>query len=135
MVKGPNLSDTDKAQIDILSDQKYSGKEIGEAIGRTKSCVNGYLARKKANRKQMHFGPMQVRPRLTADHIKKRLKWCRDHSKKLVEDWTNVVFTDEKRFVLDGPDGQAKYWADKRLPKQIFSKRPRGGGGLMVWVV
>ena len=73
------------------------------------------------------------RPRLTADHIKKRLKWSKDHSKKLVEDWTNGVFTDEKRFVLDGPNGQAKYWADKRLPKQIFSNRPRGGGGLMVW--
>ena len=74
----------------------------------------------------MHFGPIQVRPRLTADHIKKRLKWCRDHSKKLVEDWTNVVFTDETRFVLDGPDGQEKYWADERLPKQIFFKKPRG---------
>ena len=44
-----------------------------------------------------------------------------------------MVFTDEERFVLDGPDGQSKYWADKRLPKQIFSKRPRGGRGLMVW--
>ena len=186
MVKGPNLSDAEKAQIDVLAAQNYSGMKIGEAIGRTKSCVNGYLARKKSNRssviigrprklsdravraivniarsekltaskvldkvpinvsvrtiqrtlnecEHMHFGPMQVRPRLTADHIKKRLKWCKDHSKKLVEDWTNVVFTDEKRFVLDGPDGQAKYWSDKRLPKEIFSKRPRGGGGVMVW--
>ena len=45
----------------------------------------------------------------------------------------NVVFTDEKRFSLDGPDGQACFRADSRLLRDIFSKRQCGGGGVIVW--
>lgn len=33
---------------------------------------------------------------------------------------------------FDEPDGQVHYWGDKRLPKDIFSKRVRGGGGILV---
>ena len=47
--------------------------------------------------------------------------------------WKRVIFSDEKRFCLDGSDGQACFWGDKRLPLDIFSKRARGGGGVMIW--
>ena len=50
-----------------------------------------------------------------------------------MEDWQNVVSTDETRFCLDDPDGQGKFWADSRLPQDIFAKRARGGGGIMIW--
>lgn len=44
-----------------------------------------------------------------------------------------VIFSDEKRFCLDGPDGYRNYWRDLRRDPLIFAKRPMGGGGLMVW--
>lgn len=47
--------------------------------------------------------------------------------------WRRTVFSDEKRFSLDGPDGAAYYWADNRVEKRFFSKRQQGGGGVMVW--
>ena len=47
--------------------------------------------------------------------------------------WDQVVFSDEKRFCLDGPDGSTYYWSDPRLEDRYFSKHPRGGDGFMVW--
>ena len=40
------------------------------------------------------------------------------------------MFSDEKKFDLDGPDG---YWYDLRKEKQLFSKTLFGGGSVMVW--
>ncbi len=47
--------------------------------------------------------------------------------------WRKTLFTVEKRFTLDGPDGISHLWRDKRLPLSIFSKRAQGGGRLTGW--
>jgi hypothetical protein len=44
-----------------------------------------------------------------------------------------IIFSDEKKFNLDGPDGFNGYWRDLRKEPQYFSKRNFGGGSLMVW--
>ena len=43
------------------------------------------------------------------------------------------MFSDEKKFNLDGPDGFAYYWHDLRREQLIFSKRQQGGRSLIVW--
>ncbi|ETL85047.1 hypothetical protein L917_15290 [Phytophthora nicotianae] len=47
--------------------------------------------------------------------------------------WRRVIFSDEKKFNLDGPDGYQYYWHDVRKDQEIFSKRASGGGSVMVW--
>ncbi len=44
-----------------------------------------------------------------------------------------MVWSDEKRFNLDGPNGFRYYWDDLRKEPQMFSKRSQGGGSVMVW--
>jgi len=44
-----------------------------------------------------------------------------------------VIFSDEKKFNLDGPDGFNGYWRDLRKEPKYFSKRNFGGGSVMVW--
>lgn len=44
-----------------------------------------------------------------------------------------IIFSDEKKFNLDGPDGYNSYWRDLRKQPRYFSKRNFGGGSLMVW--
>jgi transposase len=70
--------------------------------------------------------------RLVAQHKSARL----DFAKKYFtwkDEWCNVIFTDEKKFNLDGPDGNRHYWHDLRKKPLIFSKRHSGGGSLMIW--
>jgi hypothetical protein len=48
-------------------------------------------------------------------------------------DWDTVMFSDEKRWNLDGPDGFQYYWHDLRKEPQYLSKRAFGGGSTMTW--
>jgi len=61
-----------------------------------------------------------------------RVEWARKHI-KWDKEWQTVVFSDEKKFNLDGPDGYKYYWHDLRKEKLIFSRRVHGGGTLKVW--
>ena len=49
-------------------------------------------------------------------------------------EWTSVVFTDEKKFNLDGPDGYQYYWHCLGNEEETYSTRQMGGGSLMVWL-
>ena len=45
----------------------------------------------------------------------------------------NVIFTDECRATLDGPDGWSRGWYDAQFPSPQGLRRQQGGGGIMVW--
>jgi transposase len=71
-------------------------------------------------------------PPLANKHKENRLKWARKYM-TWNQEWHNIVWSDEKRFNLDGPDGYSYYWHDLRK-EQIFSKqRCNGGGSVMIW--
>ncbi|GBO42308.1 hypothetical protein AVEN_109835-1 [Araneus ventricosus] len=64
-----------------------------------------------------------------AIHKQKRADWAKYHQTWEYQ-WHRVIFSDEKKFKLDGP---AFYLHDMRKEEEIFSKRQQGGGPLMVW--
>ena len=68
-------------------------------------------------------------PTLTKRHKKRREEWVQWNA----ENWSKVIFSDEKKFNLDGPDGFQFYWYDLRKVEQIFSEHLFGGGSLMIW--
>lgn len=47
--------------------------------------------------------------------------------------WESVLFSDEKRFRLDRPDGNVSEWGDARVPPRLRKRRQAGGGSIMVW--
>ena len=49
------------------------------------------------------------------------------------EKWKDILFSDEKKFNLDGPGGFKYYWADLRNDKKVFSKRVNGRDSVMIW--
>ncbi|CAD6185418.1 unnamed protein product [Caenorhabditis auriculariae] len=74
--------------------------------------------------------PMKAAPCLQQSHKNERLQFARSN---MATDWNKILFSDEKKFNLDGPDGYAHYWRDLRKDPMYFSKRNFGGGSLMVW--
>jgi len=75
---------------------------------------------------------IKSKPVLKPHHKLARLEFAKHHM-SWTKEWQNVIFSDEKKFNLDGPDGFHSYWHDLRKEVKVFSKRNFGGGSLMVW--
>lgn len=80
----------------------------------------------------LRYQKMRRKPLMNKIHFQKRLKFAKNAIKYRL-DWTKIIWSDEKKFNLDGPDGFRYYWHDLRKDKKIFSKRTHGGGSVMVW--
>ncbi len=76
---------------------------------------------------------MPTVPKLTPHHRHQRLKWGREMAVKGESWWRRVVFSDESRFPLDGPDGLSAHWHDTRRPWRWHHNRQNQGGSVMIW--
>jgi transposase len=70
------------------------------------------------------------RPPLTSRHKRLRMDWSKKYMKT---DMKHVLFTDESRATLDGPDGWAKGWVFHGDDCPTRMRRQQGGGGVMFW--
>jgi transposase len=70
------------------------------------------------------------RPPLTKQHKAKRVKWATNYIKC---DFSRVIFTDECRATLDGPDGFSRGWVGHGFETPFRVRRQQGGGGVMFW--
>lgn len=85
-----------------------------------------------ANDKNVKYAKYKKQQMFTKEHIQKRREWAREMQTKN-EEWFQIVFSDEKKVNLDGPDGFRYYWHDLRKEPKYLSKRVQGGGNVMVW--
>jgi len=80
----------------------------------------------------MSYQKQSHMPAHTAQHRRIRLEFAKLHMTWKLE-WLKVVWSDEKKFNLDGPDGLSYYWHDLRKEKMFSLKRGFGGGSVMIW--
>ena len=71
-------------------------------------------------------------PALTESQIRKRLGWVDRYLRNPIN-WCKVIFSDEKRFTLDGPDGYRKRWVNINRPRRFISRFASGRQGVCVW--
>ena len=70
------------------------------------------------------------RPPLTKRQKHLRLKWAKNY---MQTDMKCVLFTDESRATLDGPDGWSKGWVFHGDQCPTRMRHQQGGGGVMIW--
>lgn len=85
------------------------------------------------NAESLQYKKILAATRLTKRHKEQRLNWAKAMLPKFGADWSNVVFSDEKKWNLDGPDGLRFRWIDKRGEEPLNMRRHSGGGSVMVW--
>lgn len=75
---------------------------------------------------------LRRKPNLKPHHKIARMAFAENHI-EWTQAWKNVVFTDEKKFNLDGPDGFQYYFHDLRKEERCLMRRQHGGGSVMAW--
>ncbi|KAF0691663.1 Aste57867_17154 [Aphanomyces stellatus] len=106
-----------------------SSSQISRALGGkvTRSTVLNILNSSKF----VKYMKRRSSPHLTKDHKKRRVEFAAKYLNKDV-DLKGTIFSDDKKFNLDGPDGCQYYWYDLHEEVQTYSKRAAGGGSVMV---
>jgi hypothetical protein len=69
-------------------------------------------------------------------HRAARLTWCRHYLRFTIQEWDNILFTDESRFHLDSSHGSSRVY--RRVGKRyadvcVIQRQSFGGGSVMVW--
>lgn len=76
-------------------------------------------------------------PLLTKKHIAKRIQFAKTHVHRPLQDWRNILWTDESKIVLYGSPGSREYV--RRPPNAEYVPRytrktvKHGGSSIMVW--
>lgn len=75
-------------------------------------------------------------PRLLQNHKTRRLEFARTHIQWNIENWKNVLFTDETRIQLWKPDGRNHVYrrvGERYASCNLIQTVSFGGGGIMLW--
>lgn len=81
----------------------------------------------------LQYKHFKRRPNISHQNVAERLAFAKAHV-AWEDHWHKVIFSDEKAFNLDGPDGWSYYWHDLRKEEVLFSKRKYGGGTVKIWI-
>jgi len=116
--------------IRAASNSTRSAAKIKEACG-----VKASLATvKRIIRSAKHLKRLKIKKKPPLNDVRKasRLRFAQDHM-AWKEEWNTVVFSDEKKFNLDGPDGYNYYFHDLRKEECVLSRHHSCAGRIMVW--
>jgi len=105
----------------------HTSKAVFNAAGVTGCCRQ---TRCTALNKVGKVLKAKARPPISKVNKGKRVSWAKKYMKV---DFSKVIFTDECRATLDGPDGWARGWIIDGEPVPVRLRRQQGGGGVMFW--
>lgn len=127
----PKISSKDKSRLvrqALLGKRSASQLIHDQNLPLTKRRVQQILS----NHPNLSYEKRAHAPVLTSAHKLKRLEFAKKHINKDAI-WAKTIFSDEKKFNLDGPDCLQYYWHDLRTEKQTYKTRQSGGGSVMIW--
>ncbi len=91
----------------------------------------------RRNLTQMRYSsrrPHRV-PLLSAKNGKRRQQFAQAHQNWTIEDWKDVAWSDESRFLLQHSDGRVRIWCKEHesMDPSCLVSTVQAGGGVMVW--
>lgn len=127
----PLVDERDKRRIKFLAiNENISASQIRLNLSLPVSTRRVQQILQKSD--NVSYEKKLLKPELLPRHKVARLQFANKY-KFWDEEWKKIIFSDEKKFNLDGPDGYRYYYRDTRAPKKVHVSRNFHGGSLMVW--
>ena len=126
-MKAVNGRDIRNIKRQVFKSPGSTSKKIFENSGlnqipkKTRNRILGSIATVKSPQKK---------PPITKRHMQLRVNWARSY---MTQDMKIVLFTDETRATLDGPDEWSKGWFGFGGKLHHRVRRHQGGSGVMLW--
>lgn len=132
---------TPRKKRNILMMLKRGEEKTATGISKKISATtNDKISRQTVSRTLHSFGYVarvkRKKPLLSSQQMKRRFQWAKDHEKWDIDDWKNVIWSDETKFNLLNSDGKEYYWTNKPgtfSPESVKSTLKFGGGSIMIW--
>ena len=122
---------------DVRSNRRLSSAELS---GRIETSFNKKLSpstvRYYLRRNELYGRAARLKPFISDRNRRVRVQWARDHAHWTVEDWKNVIWSDEKKFCRLGSDGKIyvrRGKGEEFLPETMRGSVKGGGGSIMCW--
>jgi len=116
----------------VQNDGRYSARETTIRLNNTLN--NPVSIRTVINYLQQcgyEYKTKRTKPFLSKNHQKVRLKWCLDYSNWTINQWSNIIFSDETCFYVIKRKNKNKIWRTKneRWKEGCMQVAAAGGGG------
>lgn len=128
-----SLATTSRDRRRILKESSNSAQSAKQSKEKLDvNCSVRTIQRIRQQAPHLKRKKMLRKPALKEHHKKARMSFAEKHV-SWTSQWNDVVFSDEKKFNLDGPDGYSYYFHDIRKEELELMSRQHGGGSVMVW--
>jgi hypothetical protein len=124
-----SLSSCDEKRVcRLASTGKYSNRKLVKTTG-LNVCQKPIYNTIRRSGSYIYTAKL-AKPQLLQRHKIQRLNFSQQVMSRYNQ-WIQIIFSDEKKWNLDGPDGWKYYWHDFSKEKEIFSRRQFSGGSMM----
>ncbi|KAG1038407.1 hypothetical protein G6F43_012693 [Rhizopus delemar] len=123
-------------KIQIIRGQLQTAKDVYRLLLELEFSISYRSAVNVLKSMNFHAKLKKKKPLLTKEHMKRRLAWARKYLNWSVDQWRQVVFSDEVKINIWGSDGVKYYWVrpgDVLRPYHLDFTVKHGGGHLFMW--
>lgn len=124
-------------QLTVLRNRRLNAVQVQQSLrDECQVVISSDTVRRRLAERNLTPKRAATGPALTVAHRRARLEFAREHRDWSVEQWGNVLFTDETRVSLHGSDRRQRVY---RRPGERYSQCcieetvAYGGGSLMAW--
>jgi len=136
--RNPKLTDRDRRTLKKIVARQHkttATKVTAELNAHLSNTVSTKTVRRELHKANIHGRAAIAKPLITEANAKLRKKWCHDHKTWTLDDWKNVVRSDESSFILFPTSSRVYVW---RTPKEaypdcLFPTVKHGGSSVMIF--